>query len=72
MDAVTGLFEEIVNPKLYVRRVYVTANNLISDDEAEDRQGYRQMSLFEDLEMKLRTDRGNLRTRHVRRICSRR
>ena len=48
MDAVTGLFEEIVDPKLYVRRVYVTANNLISDDEAEDRQGYRQMSLFED------------------------
>ena len=48
MDAVTGLFEEIVDPKLYVRRVYVTANNLILDDEAEDRQGYRQMSLFED------------------------
>ena len=48
MDAVTGLFEEIVDSELYVRRVYVTANNLISDDEAENRQGYRQMSLFED------------------------
>lgn len=48
MDAVTGLFEEIVDSELYVRRVYVTANNLISDGEAENRQGYRQMSLFED------------------------
>lgn len=48
MDAVTKLFDEIVDRKLLVRRVYVTANNIITEDEADNIQGFRQLSLFED------------------------
>ena len=48
MDAVTGLFEEIVDPLLYVRRIYVTANNIISNTAAHEKQSARQLSLFDD------------------------
>lgn len=48
MDAVTKLFEDIVDPELLVRRVYVTANNLVSEEDAADMQMNRQLSLFED------------------------
>ena len=47
MDAVTGLFEEIVDPLLYVRRIYVTANNIISNTAAHEKQSSRQLSLFD-------------------------
>ena len=46
MDAVTGLFEEIVDPLLYVRRIYVTANNIISNTAAHEKQSSRQLSLM--------------------------
>ncbi len=48
MDAVTELFEKIVDRNLLVRRVYVTANNVITEEETEYRQTHRQMDLFED------------------------
>lgn len=50
MDAVTGLFEEIVDPLLYVRRIYVTANNIISNTAAHEKQSARQLSLLMILE----------------------
>ncbi len=43
-DAVTGLFDRIVNPRLYVRRMYVVANHTIP----EDRAGGIQLDLFEE------------------------
>lgn len=48
MDAVTGLFEDIVDPDLFVRRVYVTANNILPEETVADIQLHRQLSLFDD------------------------
>ncbi|MDD3369955.1 MAG: DNA methylase [Lachnospiraceae bacterium] len=41
MAAVLALYDKIVDPKLFVRRVTITANNLVTD-------GYEQFDLFTD------------------------
>lgn len=48
IDAVTELFDRIVDRNLYVRRIYVTANNIISEDAAAEKQKYHQLDLFSD------------------------
>ena len=50
IDAVTALFERIVDSRLYVRRMNVTACNVISEDEAAKKRENRQLSLFEDFD----------------------
>lgn len=47
MDAVTGLYEEIVNPLLLVRRVYITANR-VEGEEAAREEACEQLNLFTD------------------------
>jgi len=42
---VLGLFDRIVDKRLTVRRLNVTANHLISDDDADSRA---QLSLFDE------------------------
>lgn len=49
MDAVTELYDRIVNPDLLVRRVYLTANRVRSEAEAAARGGSEQLSLFQDM-----------------------
>ena len=52
MEAMTGLFDRIVNPKLFVRRMYVVANHVMTAAQAAARQKekdeFRQMDLFAD------------------------
>lgn len=50
MEAVMGLYDRIVNPKLLVRRVYLTANHVIDEKCAVDKNGFEQLSLFTDYE----------------------
>lgn len=48
IDAVMELYDKIVNPGLSVRRVTVTANHLVDETEAGEKQQFEQMDLFTD------------------------
>lgn len=50
-QAALRLYEEIVNQKLLVRRIYITANHVIPEQEGEDRSpAMEQLDLFTDYE----------------------
>ncbi len=49
VDAVMGLYGQIVNPSLLVRRITVAANRLADETEAGEEK-YEQLSLFTDYE----------------------
>ena len=49
MEQVMKLYDEIVNPMLTVRRVNITANNLIPESEAKQKESYEQLNLFTDV-----------------------
>lgn len=49
IDAVMKLYEKIVNPKLLIRRIGVTAINVIPASRAKDRVQIEQFDLFSDL-----------------------
>lgn len=49
MRAVLKLYENIVNPNLLIRRVNITANNLMEEDRAQEKEEkFVQMDLFTD------------------------
>ena len=50
MDAVTELYERIVDKELTVRRMYVVANHVVPEDTATDNQAPIQLDLFTDYE----------------------
>ena len=50
LEAVTELYERIVNPDLLVRRVYVTANHVAAEETAAGDDTFEQMELFTDYE----------------------
>ena len=50
MEAVMTLFKRIVNDKLLVRRINVTANNVINEWEAKKEPLYEQIDLFTNYE----------------------
>lgn len=47
-DAVMDLYDRIINPGLFIRRVTVTANHLVNEAEAKDTNQYEQLDLFTD------------------------
>lgn len=47
-DAVCGLFNDIVDKNLLVRRLNITANNLICEDSAKEDVSLVQLTMFED------------------------
>lgn len=47
-EAVLRLYERIVNPKLLVRRVNITANHLVEEHEAKEHNSFEQLDLFTD------------------------
>lgn len=49
-EAVTKLYESIVNPRLLVRRITVTAANLQPEDSVAQENAYEQLTLFTDYE----------------------
>lgn len=50
MEAVLSLYDEIVDEKLLIRRINITANRVIDEKEAAQETHYEQLSLFEDPE----------------------
>lgn len=49
-EAVMELFDRIVNPKLLVRRVTLTANHVVDEKSVIEENSYEQMNLFTDYE----------------------
>lgn len=47
-EAVEGLFDRIVNPDLLVRRINISANHVIREDEAKREESFEQLDLFTD------------------------
>ena len=50
MKAVMELFDNIVNPKLLVRRINISANHVVSENIIEKNQNFEQIDLFTDYE----------------------
>lgn len=50
MKAVMDLYEKIVNPKLLVRRVNLSANHVVPEKGIEEKQDFEQLDLFTDYE----------------------
>ena len=50
MNAMMGLYDQIVDKNLLVRRVTVTANHVVEEGSAEPEYVYEQMDLFTDYE----------------------
>lgn len=48
MEAVTGLYEQITDEELLVRRLSMAANHVIPEDEARGEVQYEQLDLFTD------------------------
>ena len=47
-----ALYEKIVNPNLLVRRVSITANNVIDENQIAKETQYEQLNLFTDYQAK--------------------
>ena len=47
-DKTNELYIKIVNPELLVRKIYVVANNVISEKKSKELQKYEQVNLFVD------------------------
>lgn len=54
MDAVTNLYDRIVDPNLLVRRVNLSANNVTDEHTVSSEESYKQLDLFTDYEQLLR------------------
>jgi len=50
MEATLELYDRIINKDLLVRRINITANNVVNIEKANERQGFEQINLFDDLE----------------------
>ena len=50
IDAVMELFDRIINPRLLVRRINVTANNVVNEESAQKEKVYEQVDLFTNYE----------------------
>jgi DNA polymerase V len=50
IDAVTALYDRIVNPDFFVRRLNVTVNNVVGEGMAKSDNAPRQLDLFTDYE----------------------
>lgn len=48
VEAVIALFNRIMNPKLLVRRIYLTANHVVPESEAAGQPETEQLDLFTD------------------------
>ncbi len=44
------LYDRIVDKKLLVRRITITANKLVSEDLVQEKESYEQLQLFTDYE----------------------
>ena len=48
MEAITKLYDKIINSKLLVKKINISANNLIEESKIVDKPRYKQYDLFSD------------------------
>ena len=48
IEMILELYDKIVNPDLFIRRVYITANHVIDESQAEEKVSFEQLDLFTD------------------------
>ena len=53
MEAVMQLYQRIMNRQLLVRRINITANNVIDELTAKNEKSYEQIDLFTDYQEKV-------------------
>ena len=53
-EAALGLYERVCDPALSVRRVTITANNVVSEGQAQQKAANVQLSIFDDSEEQLK------------------
>ena len=51
VEAMMKLFDEVVNPALLIRRMYVVANHIVSEDQVAEKAADAQPDLFTDYEV---------------------
>lgn len=56
MEGVMGLFDDIVNPNLLVRRVNIVANHITDEKTVKNKPTFEQLDLFTDYEAKKNED----------------
>ena len=71
-EAVMDLYQRIVNPKLLVRRVYLTANNVVEEKAVVEENTYEQLDLFTDYEARQNSGKRKRLLWSGKRECSRR
>ncbi len=49
IDAVMDLFDQICDPHMTIRRIGVTLNHVVGEDQVPGKESFRQLSLFEDI-----------------------
>ncbi|MDO5154693.1 MAG: DNA methylase [Eubacteriales bacterium] len=49
-EAVLALYDRVVDPKLLVRRINLSANHVVDEHSVQEQESYEQLSLFEDYE----------------------
>ena len=52
MDAVSKLYDRVVDPALLIRRLSISANHLLDENAAQQRETVEQLDLFTDYEAK--------------------
>lgn len=57
MLAAEKLYDRIVNPSLLIRRLNLTANRILEENSAVQKENYEQLSLFTDYEEKEKQDK---------------
>ena len=50
IEAMTRLYDRIVDPKLLIRRITISANRVVDEKVASEKQEYQQLDLFTDYE----------------------
>jgi DNA polymerase V len=56
LDAVLKLYDSIANPSLLIRRVTVTANHVINEGMAGEKNKYEQLDLFTDYNLLIKKE----------------
>ena len=57
MDAVMKLYKRIMNKQLLVRRINITANNVVDEQTAKKEKSYEQIDLFTDYHQKQKKEK---------------
>lgn len=56
-EAVLDLYDRLVDPKLLIRRVNVTANHVIDEQKAAEKRKYEQLDLFTDYDLLIKEEK---------------